>query len=52
MLFAIVDPCARVKQQDCCVGMVLRGGDLQWREAIGWPTQVDVGALFHKPFYG
>ena len=52
MLVAIVGSRARVEQQDCCVGMALRGGDLQWREAIGWLTQVDVGALFHKPFYG
>ena len=32
--------------------MVRTSGVVQWRDAKGWPTQVDVGPLFHKPFYG
>ena len=49
---AIVDPRARVEQQDCRVVTVVKSGNLQWRQALGWVTQVAVGAAFQQPTHG
>ena len=50
ILVAIVDPRARVEQQDCRVAMAAISGVVQWRQ--GCTAQVDVGAVFEKFSYG
>ena len=49
---AIVDPRARVEQQDSRIAMAFPRGDVEWRVGVGWNTQVDVGAEFEERFYG